>query len=299
MKSTKPTSDKALRQKAEEILKKKQYLTPQPLSESDALRLVHELQVHQIELELINAELMAAKDKAASLAQDKYVELYDFAPSGYLTLTKEGKIIELNLTAANMLGMQRGTIINNNILSFIAESTKSIFKRCLEKIFFNKDNASCEIVLKPHIGTLIYVLVTGKPDVNSKQCLVNMVDITERRQAETSLIDQQSLYQELFDNMEEGFSLQEIILDDDGHPVDFRFLAVNKAYERHTGMSPSTCIGHTMLEIMPQADKHQIERYGHVALTGEPMAYDYYSNSFKRHLHVKSFSPRPGCFATV
>jgi len=92
-----------LRQKAEEQFKKKSAKTVSKLSEAEMLKLVHELEVHQIELEMQNDELCLAKEQA-EIATNKYSELYNFAPSGYFTLSKEGEIIELNLQGAKMLG---------------------------------------------------------------------------------------------------------------------------------------------------------------------------------------------------
>ena len=98
---------KVLRQKAEALLRKKQSEPVQKLSDADGLRLVHELEVHQVELEMINDELVLANERAAELATSKYVELYDFAPSGYFTLSRNSEILELNLCGAQMLGKER------------------------------------------------------------------------------------------------------------------------------------------------------------------------------------------------
>jgi hypothetical protein len=85
-----------LRLKAEEQLKTRKAKTNFVASESDMLKLIHELEVHQIELELQNEELVLANVKARA-ATEKYEELYDFAPTGYFTVSQEGKILEMNL----------------------------------------------------------------------------------------------------------------------------------------------------------------------------------------------------------
>ena len=106
MKKDNKSAPAILRQKAEELLKKKPLKTGSQLSEAEMLKLIHELEVHQIELEMQNEELMLANEQA-EFATKKYTELYDFAPSGYFTLSKEGKIIELNLCGSQMLGKER------------------------------------------------------------------------------------------------------------------------------------------------------------------------------------------------
>ncbi len=132
-----------------------------------------------------------------------------------------------------------------------------------------------------------------------KRLIATIKDISAGRQVEEMLKESEAKYRLLFENMEEGFSLQEIITDEDGNPVDFRFLDANAAYEHHTGMSAKDCIGKTIREIMPQADFNQIESYGKVALTGEPLTFEYYSKTFKRHIRVRAFSPQPRRFAAI
>src|ERR1035441_2711786 len=108
MKSGKPTSPDArvLRQRAEQKLREHQALAEQPPSEIDARALVHELQVHQIELEMQNEELDRAQAQTQE-ALDKYIDLFDFAPLGYFRLTQEGVIREANLAGAALLGLDR------------------------------------------------------------------------------------------------------------------------------------------------------------------------------------------------
>lgn len=99
-----------LRQKAEALIIRKTSQKSPHLSEFEAMRLVHELEVHQIELELQNEELFLAKEKAAELATEKYTELYDFAPSAYFTLSRTGDILDLNLCGSQMLGKERSLL---------------------------------------------------------------------------------------------------------------------------------------------------------------------------------------------
>jgi len=181
---TQPTK---LRQKAEDQLKKKSSETTFLPSEADVLKLIHELEVHQIELELQNEELLLAKEKAAGLATEKYIELYDFAPSGYFTLSKEGNIIELNLYGSQMLGKERSQLENSRFGYFVSDETKSIFNLFLGKVFNSRAKESCEVTLSMKGNLPIYVFLTGIVTENGEQCLVVAVDITKRKRAEESL----------------------------------------------------------------------------------------------------------------
>jgi PAS domain S-box-containing protein len=123
--------------------------------------------------------------------------------------------------------------------------------------------------------------------------------LVRKDQTENALKASEARYRLLFENMQEGFSLHEIITDGNGEIVDFRFLDANAAYERHTGRRPADVIGKTMLEVLPKADPGQIRKFGRVALTGEPISFEYFSDTYERHIRVKAFSPQPRLFATI
>ena len=124
-------------------------------------------------------------------------------------------------------------------------------------------------------------------------------DISARVEIEGALKTSEERYRLLFAEMQEGFSLNEIVTDAAGDAVDFRIVAANAAYERHTGLKAEETIGKSLLELLPQADRSQIRAYGKVALTGEPMVFEYFSKSFGRWFRVRAFCPRHGQFATV
>ncbi|MFA5205132.1 MAG: response regulator [Lentisphaeria bacterium] len=122
--------------------------------------------------------------------------------------------------------------------------------------------------------------------------LVTLLDLTERRRAEEN-------YRTLFREMLDGFALHEIICNRDGTPEDYRFLAVNPAFERMTGLKAADCVGRTVRELLPQTEPHWIETYGNVALTGEPTVFENYSVALNKHFEVKAFRPAPGQFACI
>jgi len=132
MKNTENKSaSETLRQKAEQLLKKKSARTGPSLSEFEMTKLIHELEVHQIEMEMQNDELQLTKQQAVASA-DKYSELYDFAPSGYFTLSTDGEIKELNICASHMLGKERAHLINRTLSFFVSSDTRPMFNLFLE-----------------------------------------------------------------------------------------------------------------------------------------------------------------------
>jgi PAS domain S-box-containing protein len=177
-----------LRQKAEEQLKKQQSKVSSLSSENDMRKLAHELQVHQIELEMQYEQLQQAKEESDSASQ-KYTELYDFAPSGYFILTKQGEIIGLNLHGARLLGKERLHLINRRFGSSVSDQTKSIFNNFLDKIFTSKGNESCEVTLSVENKNIpTYVYLSGHTIGNDEQCHISVVDITDRKNMEEELV---------------------------------------------------------------------------------------------------------------
>lgn len=182
-----------LRQKADQQLKAQTQDDAAPLSDIENLRLVHELEVHQIELEMQNEELLLAKYLAEDATQ-KVVNIYDFAPSGYLSLSREGNIIELNFSAAALLGKERGNLKNKRFGLFVSHESGAAYNLFLETIFESKDKPLCEISLVSNGNEPTYVYLKGIYSEADDKCLVTMFDITERKLAEAALcISEQDL----------------------------------------------------------------------------------------------------------
>jgi len=184
-----------LREQAEELLKNEPALVTSLSAEKDMLKLIHELEVHQVELELQNEELMLARTAALSAAE-KYKELYDFAPSGYFTLSGEGEIMELNLSGANMLGKERLQLIYSRFIFFVTDDTKTAFNSFLHKIFKSKAKETCELALAINGNLRMYIHLTGIISGDGKQCLVNATDVTSFKLMEKNLLSSKALLNE-------------------------------------------------------------------------------------------------------
>jgi len=180
------SENKTLRQKAEMLLEISTDKSAEQLSEADMQRIVHELEVHRIELELQNEELILANEKEAIVSQE-YIELYDFAPTGFFTLSQEGEIIKLNLLGAKMLDKVQSQLKNKLIHLYISDDSKATFLTFLDKIFEDRKMETCEVTLANNGELPVYVQLTGIVDLTGKQCLITAIDITERRQAEEQI----------------------------------------------------------------------------------------------------------------
>jgi PAS domain S-box-containing protein len=176
----------SLRQKVEEQLIDRQSETELQISVEAVLKIIDELELKQLELEITNASLVKAKQQS-EITKAKYVELYDYAPMSYFTLTQSGKIIDLNLSGANLLGKQRSLLIENKFSSFVSTNSKITFTNFLEKLFRSKVKESCEIILTTDFNKPIYISLSGIINKNEKQCLLTAIDITNRKEKEESL----------------------------------------------------------------------------------------------------------------
>lgn len=117
--------------------------------------------------------------------------------------------------------------------------------------------------------------------------------------AEEALRASHNRYSQLFRSMVTGLALHEVILDEDGRPRDYRFLEVNPAFERLTGLRAEDLVGRTVLEVLPGTEPIWIEKYGRVATTGETIHFESYSRELHRHYEVTAYTPEPGRFVTI
>ena len=124
-------------------------------------------------------------------------------------------------------------------------------------------------------------------------------DITDRKRMEEALRASEARYRTLFDSMTEGFAIHEIVLDESGKPCDYRFLDVNPAFERLTGLKRGDVLGKRVLELMPDTEPYWIERYGDVVLTGEPAHFENCLMALSRWYEVYAYRSAPQQFAVI
>ena len=167
-----------LRKRAEEHLKEKQKKVDISVEEADSKKLLHELQVHQIELEMQNEELQHVYETVEK-ALKKYTMLYDFSPMGYFTLDNDGTICDLNFTGADMLGEKRFALENKNFKIFISSDSKPVFDKFFTKVYSGNNKESCKVTLSYDDKPLCMVYIEGIVTGDEHKCLLSLVDISE------------------------------------------------------------------------------------------------------------------------
>ncbi|HEX2906915.1 MAG TPA: PAS domain S-box protein, partial [Phototrophicaceae bacterium] len=129
--------------------------------------------------------------------------------------------------------------------------------------------------------------------------IVSLRTQAEHQQAEKALQTSEQKYRHLFENLTAGFALHEMLYDDQGKPLDYRYLEVNPAFEKLTGLAAAALVGKTVKTVMPNIEPYWIETYGRVAQTGKPIAYENYARELGKHYDVWAFSPAQDQFAVV
>jgi len=215
-----------------------------------------------------------------------------------------GKILDVNDTMVRMFGFVSKTEALSKSISDISYGDyKTNSTRAIELVrkaasegpqtfewLCQKDNGKtfwAEIVLNRTI-------LSGR-----KRILAVVRDISDRKRMEEALNSSKERYRLLFEEMIEGFALHEIILDQKGTPIDYRFLDVNPAFETLTGLQRDKLIGHTVKEVMPGIEDYWIEKYGQVALKGGDLRYENYAGDLEKWFKVTVYSPKFGQFVTV
>lgn len=243
------TSDQSLRQKAEERLAAQ----PPPafinLVPAELPRFVHELQVHQIELEMQNEELRRAQQELED-SRTRYFDLYDFAPVGYLTLNEQNLILEANLTAATLLGLAKTSLVRQALTRFILPDDEDLFYLYRRQLLKTIEPQACELRLRRAGGTSIWVRLDGIVARDAAPeglvCWVTITDISERKRVEEALGECELNCRRLIETAEEGIWVVD---------REWKTSFANTHLEQLFGCPPGGLIGRQIEEFMDDAGR--------------------------------------------
>ncbi|MCG7904028.1 hypothetical protein A3194_19460 [Candidatus Thiodiazotropha endoloripes] len=195
-------------------------------ADTDTDYLLHNLQLHKIELEIQNRDLMESQKELENI-RDQYAELYDFAPVGYLTLDKNGIINNLNISAAAMFGAERSRIVGRPLSTQLAPGMGRLLFDHLRHAFSSDQKVTADLALKTTSdGITRYVradTIVHADNENQAHCLMNLIDTTERRRAEQAVIDERTFLQHVIDGVENPIMVISL---------DFKVLRMNEAAKR-------------------------------------------------------------------
>jgi PAS domain S-box-containing protein len=235
----KPQSDQApihLRKRAEKHLGKQSA----GLGIDDPRRMLHELEVHQIELEMQNAELRAARDEAETLL-DRYTQLYDFAPVGYFTLAATGTIRLVNLSGALMLGIERAKLMRRSFSMLITTSQRPKFRLFLANIFAGNTKQSADFELADKNLEARFVNIEAQRAPDGFECSAIIQDITARKSANEQMRISEIRYRRIFEAAHDGILLVD--------PATKRIIGANPFMTHLLGFPTGQLIGRELFEI--------------------------------------------------
>lgn len=182
-----------IRQKAEALLRKN-YPVDELTVDEKTSKIIEELRVHQIELELQNDELLKSQRKLQS-AQRKYQDLYNFAPVGYITFDQHGLIVEINLTATQLLQQPRQRLIGRTLVPYLTSNSINLFHQHCREVLEKGDTIkteTCELIFKEEPGLPQYIQLESIAAANQAGEITYirsvMLDITARKKAEINLL---------------------------------------------------------------------------------------------------------------
>ena len=260
---------------------------------------LHELQVHQIELEMQNEELRTTQ-LALDFERSRYQDLYELAPVGYLTLSPSGEMMHLNLKAASLLGLARSQLANKPLRRFVAKQDRDAYYLFTQQVLSTREPGERDLQMGNAAGFAFWVHMTATvqvDDVGSQCLLVVINDISDRKEAEEKLYESEEIHRSLFNSIDEGFCIIEVVFDKNKRPVDYRYLAVNPSFEKQSGTANAQ--GRLASEILPSLERYWIELYGKVVLTGEPQRVTQHAKAVNRWFDLFAFRTGPKDRPTV
>jgi PAS domain S-box-containing protein len=285
-----------LRQKAEETLAKRESQIER-LDQADLKSLAHELAVHQVELEIQNEELRLNRLEAEK-SRDRYLDLFDFAPVAYFTLDEHNRIVEANLTACQLLKTDRRNLLNKSFTKYINPEESEKFYLQRRKVLESGTRQTGELQMQTVEGTPFYAQIESLR-VGEEKLRLAVMDVTERKKAGEALKESEQRYRSLFENMIDGYAYCQMIFENN-QPQDFIYAAVNKSFEKLTGLKDVT--GRKVTEVIPrirETNPELFEIYGRVALTGQPERFETYLEPLKIWFSISVYSMKKGTFTAV
>ena len=237
------------------------------------------------------------------ISEAKYRHLFETMAQGVVYQAADGNIISANPAAERILGlsldqMQGKTSMDPGWKAIREDGSQMLGSQHPAMVALRTGKPFGPFVMgvfQPQINDHVWLSINAIPlfrrgETVPYQVYATFLDITAERKANQN-------YQQLFSQMVDAFAQHEIICDEAGKPVDYRFLNVNPAFERMTGLKAADILGRTALEVMPDLEPYWIDIYGKVALTGEPVRFENYAGHSDKYYEVSAYQPSPHQFA--
>ena len=225
------------------------------------------------------------------------LQLFEYAGDLLCVAGVDGYFRLLNPAWRRALGWEDHELMAHRWSDFVHEADRASTEQATAALAAHRGVHAFENRYRRRDGSYVWLSWNAHSDPATGLIFAVAREVTEQRRVEADLHKTREDYRMLFEGMLDGFSYHEMIFDDLGCPIDYRFLAVNPAFEAATGLRASDLVGKRVLEILPGTEHHWIESFGRVAKTGTPMRFENYSREFEKYFECLAFQPRPGEFA--
>ncbi len=234
---------------------------------------------------------------------NRFKVISDNAVYGKAIADLDGKLIYVNNFFAEIHGYTPDELLGKHVSVFHNPEQLEAVDQIIAHMLTSGNFKPQEVWHINRNGTVFPMMMSGvviKDQKNRPQYIASSaIDITEQKIHELKLRESEEQYRLLTTQMQMGLALHEIICDNQGNPVDYRFINVNDSYERITGLKRVDVIGRTVLDVLPNTEKYWIESFGEVALTGKATQYENYSAEIGRYYSTVIYSPKKGQFAVI
>lgn len=231
----------------------------------DNVQLVHELQVHQIELEMHNEELRHAFDEVDAL-RDRYADIYDFAPVGYFTLNAQGVIIDLNLCGAILLGIRGSQKGRHRFAASLTPDSLISFNQFFADVLEATKKCACEVVLAANSQRPeATIKIEAIPNEAGNECRMVVIDVTAERKAQKALLDSEKHYRGFIEQMPLSIAIVQ-------HGV---LQYINAKSSALIGYAVDECLGKPFLPMVFEADRPGVIKAHQAFTEGEQAPCDY------------------------
>jgi PAS domain S-box-containing protein len=242
-------------------------------------------------------QLEAQAREALAENEKKYRTYIELASDGVFVTDEKGNFLEVNPAGCLMTGYSEEEILKMSIVDFNADlhadqnqrlldQTKSGGSGIMEMKFRRKDRS---------VGW--WIVNTRK--INDNRLIGYTKEITSAKLHQLALIESEKKYKSLIDQMTQGMAVHEIIEDEKGKVIDYRFLDVNNSFESLTGLKKDMILGKTVLEILPDTEPDWIEKYGEVAKTGTSFTIQKFSSQLNRMFEITAYRPQLNQFVAI
>lgn len=251
------------------------------------------------------------EENKLKVSEQRFQEVIQNINAGIVVHAPDSSIIDCNLRATQLLGLSMEQLLGKEAIDpvwkFVDEDKNPLplEEYPISRILRTKESIENMLMGIYHSfeKNITWANVNGTPVLdesgNIVEVIISFIDFTEIKNAKSLLSASEQQYRLLTTQMQYGLALHEIILDENGAPIDYRFINANESFLQLMGMRLEDLVGKTVLELLPYTEKYWIERYGKVALTGVPAKFEDYSSELKRYFTVAAYSPKKNQFAVI